>query len=676
MSQINYSRYKYTPDEMNEEDFLARFAVRNEIVQTIFSDLKTSDYNVPNQNYLIIGQRGQGKTTLLRKLQLDVKNDATLSAFLLPVKFAEEQYQIRSLCRLWEEVAEYLQVMYPDIFPSISDDMEVHYDDEDYELKCFDLLDKAIRAQSKKLLLLIDNIDELLEKLSKKEQHRLREILLSSSTLRIIGGSTKMIEQHFDYSSPFYQFFKIIKLKGLSFEESKHFLLAIAKEDQKERITFVLEKTPERLETLRRLTGGVPRTLVMLFDIFLDEEGNAFDDLLKILDEATPLYKHRMDDLPPQLQDIVHTIAMNWDGMFTSEIAKKTKLESKAVSSQLKQLEKYEIVESEPAGKNKIYKIRERFFNIWYLMRYGRKKERQRVEWLVKFFVSWYSQDELEYRAKSLIDKMKNGNVKAPFAHIMTEALSYTGSLDLETEHKLKETAKECLEKQNSELSRELSISDLEIINKAFDYVRQKDFKKAIQIFINSKKDTPIVLFFMGLIYSLAGDSKNSKKYYQEAILKGNASVFSMISWMYYDTASSSSKSLKYANKANKIKRNISTSYMMAITMLWNELFTESYQEFINFLQMNVEDSDDNSEWISDYFILLISKGQLYQAKKFMEIPEYNLKERFKPLWYALMKLMEKEYPYEYEKMGSELSESVEEILAQIALDKERYKID
>ena len=37
---------------------------------------------------------------------------------------------------------------------------------------------------------------------------------------------------------------------------------------------------------------------------------------------------------------------------------------------------------------------------------------------------------------------------------------------------------------------------------------------------------------------------------------------------------------------------------------------------------------------------------------------------------------MAKEFHYEYEKMGSELSESVEEILAQIELDKERYKID
>lgn len=84
MSQINYSRFKYTPDEMNEEEFLARFAVRNEIVESIFSDLKTSDYTVPNQNYLIIGQRGQGKTTLLRKFQRCEKRCEVIGIFIPP----------------------------------------------------------------------------------------------------------------------------------------------------------------------------------------------------------------------------------------------------------------------------------------------------------------------------------------------------------------------------------------------------------------------------------------------------------------------------------------------------------------------------------------------------------------------------------------------------------------
>lgn len=78
---------------------------------------------------------------------------------------------------------------------------------EDYELNCFYYLEKSIKAKNKKIILLIDNIDELLGKLKDKEQRQLREILLSSSNLKIIGASTKMLEQHYDYAKPFYEFF-------------------------------------------------------------------------------------------------------------------------------------------------------------------------------------------------------------------------------------------------------------------------------------------------------------------------------------------------------------------------------------------------------------------------------------------------------------------------------------
>ena len=162
MSQINYSRYKYTPDEMEERAFLSRFVVRTDIFNDIFADIASANYTVPQQHYIIIGQRGQGKTTLLRKVLIEVKNSPELSERIIPVKFSEEQYQIRSLSRLWEEVADYLQSIYPDVFPDILDKMEEHFEDEDYELKSFTLFENTVIQSEKKLLLLIDNIAALL----------------------------------------------------------------------------------------------------------------------------------------------------------------------------------------------------------------------------------------------------------------------------------------------------------------------------------------------------------------------------------------------------------------------------------------------------------------------------------------------------------------------------------
>jgi ABC-type phosphate/phosphonate transport system ATPase subunit len=146
MSQTNY---KYTPDEMSQEAFLKRFVVRKEVFQEIFEELQEIDYSVANQHYIMIGQRGQGKTTLLRKLQIAIKEDKKLSKFLIPIKFSEEQYRMRNLCRLWEEVADYLQNYYPEIFIDVLDNLDEHIDDDNYPEKCFEYLDKKIKKSKK-----------------------------------------------------------------------------------------------------------------------------------------------------------------------------------------------------------------------------------------------------------------------------------------------------------------------------------------------------------------------------------------------------------------------------------------------------------------------------------------------------------------------------------------------
>jgi len=635
MSLINYSRYKYTPDEMAEDEFLSRFVVRNYEFQEIFDDIKGMDFNVANQHYIIIGQRGQGKTTLLRKIMLEVNKDEKLSKFLLPVKFAEEQYQIRSLCRLWEEIADYLQTIHEDEFEDILDNLEEHFEDDDYELKCFSYLEASLKSKNKKLLLLIDNIDELLGKLKEKEQRQLREILLTSSSFVIVGGSTKMLEQHFDYKKPFFEFFKIIKLQGLNRDESLSFLRAIGVAEQKEKIEAIIKNEPQRIETLRRLTGGLPRTLVMLFDIFLDEDGNAFEDLLKILDEATPLYKHRMDDLPPMLQDIVHAIAINWDGMLTKEIAKKTKLVSKVVSAQLKQLEKYQLIESESVGKNKIYKIQERFFNIWYLMRHGRKKDRQKVEWLVKFLVSWCSPKELEDRSKKLIELVKKNKVSESYAFHMSEALGYAG-LDMDIESEMKENVKEYLLKENSKFVHELSKSDKEILNDSELFYYDDDFDNTIRTLNKIKKSSNKILEYIGKIKNLNILTEN---YWQNLLSKKEQDEIE----------------LKYKNK-----------FVTALLLLISEEFKESYTKFIDTLQYSKSENIEIN--LSLYLTILLHKKQYYKLKEFLDIPEYNLKNKYKPIWYALMTIMQDEFPNEIKKMGSELKESVDEILKNVKI--------
>ena len=45
---------------------------------------------------------------------------------------------------------------------------------------------------------------------------------------------------------------------------------------------------------------------------------------------------------------------------------------------------------------------------------------------------------------------------------------------------------------------------------------------------------------------------------------------------------------------------------------------------------------------------------------------QHHLKDRFKPIYYALMYFMKDKYPNEYLKVGAELKETVEEVIKEI----------
>ena len=65
MSPINFSNNKYNPDNIPEQEFLANFVIRHHEFNEIFDDIKESNFNTPSQHFIIVGQRGQGKTCLL-----------------------------------------------------------------------------------------------------------------------------------------------------------------------------------------------------------------------------------------------------------------------------------------------------------------------------------------------------------------------------------------------------------------------------------------------------------------------------------------------------------------------------------------------------------------------------------------------------------------------------------
>jgi hypothetical protein len=401
MSNINKTiSYIYNPDNQSKEQLIDNFVVRTDVFRRLFNDIKTVKNNFPEQHYIIEGKRGMGKTTLLLRLNYEIENDADLNTWLIPLMFNEEEYSINTLFKFWERVAVLLEEYKP-FFKGLKKQMDSIYAQttarDVYEETIFKLLITHLRSQEKKIILFIDNFGDIFNKLKPREVQRLREVLQSNNDIGIVAGSSVILEAFHDVKHPFYEFFKIQRLRGLDRKEAEALLLKLDEGNSEGVIQFIIDNYSGRIEALRRLTGGVIRTIVLLFEIFSDDKnGDTFKDLETLLDRVTPLYKHRMDELPSAQQEIVEALALGWDGMTAKEIAQKTREESKTISAQLNQLVKNEVVFKIPTTtKNHIYQIDERFFNIWYLMRYSRKGDIKKVVWLVRFLDDWCSKKDL-----------------------------------------------------------------------------------------------------------------------------------------------------------------------------------------------------------------------------------------------------------------------------------------
>jgi len=537
----------------SKSSIIEGFVVRTNELENIKNQLHDSTTNKPFKNTIIIGQRGAGKTTLMHRLNYSILDDENLKKMYLPVLFSEEQYNLSDLTNLWEAVAVFIDDnnLYPE---NVSKNLEKIIENEkDYEKKSFEFLQNFLISKDKTAILFVENINYFLKKLANSEKQRLKAILTSNSSIRIIGSSTSFTDGHTDFTDSFYNFLNIVPLDGLNQEECEKLLLKIGQQyNEEEQIKNIINNYPGRVESLRRLTGGIPRTISYLFQIFLDNEnGKAIKDLYLLIDTLTLLYKSELDQLSSQQQKVIDVIARRWDAISVKEIAKKTRLESKNISSILSYLEKNQLIEIVPTStKNHLYRIKERFMNIWYLMRFGRKHDKDNVVWLVRFFDAWCDESELTRRLEKHIRNIKNGKYD-PMAAIdmgntflscenlpesLKEELIHTTNSILPNRllKKTKTTSEEVLKDIKDLISEEKydeAVNKLkEVEEKNVDYyslatsayLNKGDFQNALQsamAAIELDKTEPLAYLTVGIIYDLhLNDPESAIDYYKKCL--------------------------------------------------------------------------------------------------------------------------------------------------------------
>jgi tetratricopeptide (TPR) repeat protein len=412
----------YNPQSLSKTEALAQFHARQAAYLSLMDLLREERPS----HVLIIGTRGMGKTTLLQRVRYGVEEDVGLNSRYLALAFPEEQYNVNRLHHFLLNTLDALA----DAMERLQNKgmlarVEVYAEvvgkrtPEEIEEQVPQFLAEIGQEMQKSFLLLVDNADRLFETIEDRQQWRLRELLSSRRDLTFFGATTQASDGIYGPERAFFEFFQIQRLAPLTFVEVRDLLLHLSeaveekegeKGTAKRRVAEWLDADAARLRTLVQLTGGNPRTTVLLFHLVLDGlAGGAREYLEQLLDQVTPTYKGRVDELPSQSQQVLDAVALRWDPVTAMEVAEDTGLETSAVSTQLTRLVRQGILEKADPGDSKkaLYQVAERFFNIWYLMRASRRV-RAKLRWFVEFLRVFFDSGELERMAWQRIERYQS----------------------------------------------------------------------------------------------------------------------------------------------------------------------------------------------------------------------------------------------------------------------------
>lgn len=393
--------YKYNPSQISPQELEATFVGRECLIEEILSKLNQQAQAKSNQNYLIIGPKGIGKTNTLLILKNRIQSNKVLSRGYLPLNFAEEEYSLITLRDFFVKILEVLKqdchqddclIAFDKISQEISDEIAVE--------ETISFLKTFSHKNDYKLLLFIDNFELIFSDQIRQQSavKRLRDVLMNDNFMLIIGAAPTYFEEVMGYKQPLYNFFKIYSLEEFDFTLMQELLFKRASCDGNNKLVERLKTYHPKLKALYHLTGGNPRMILMLYRILAFSELPGVKTVLNsLLDDLTPYFKNKLENIrSPQQRKIVDTLALLDRPASPTELARAARLPVNQVSSLIKRLQYEGYIRLAPQKRRKTtyYILSERLFRIWHQMRY-KSSHHQNMPFLIEFISIWYSLKEL-----------------------------------------------------------------------------------------------------------------------------------------------------------------------------------------------------------------------------------------------------------------------------------------
>lgn len=384
---------RFTPSMMSADVLEKVFVQRGDMADRIVEVVRESILTPSKHHTLVIGSRGIGKTHLLSLIQNRVAPQNDLADRVRIAWLREEEWGVASFLDFLYRILRALATRYEDEELRAQTEELFSLPLKTAERRAADLLRGFIEGRT--LLLIAENLDSVFAGLGKKGQQRLRAYLQEESSWTILASSQALFGGVTLYDSPFYGFFDIHHLEELTVDDAARLVRNIAELANDTDLAAYVQSDAgrARIRAVHHLAGGNHRVYMILSEFLTrDSLDQLVEPFLRMMDDLTPYYQARMEQLSPQQRKIIDLLCSVRGAVTVKEIAKRCFISSQTASSQLKDLRDRGYVQSTPVGRDAYYELAEPLMRLALEVKHQRNGH---VRLFLDFLRHWYARAEL-----------------------------------------------------------------------------------------------------------------------------------------------------------------------------------------------------------------------------------------------------------------------------------------
>lgn len=397
-----HATFQYNPKFLPQKELENTFYLHTELLEKTLDEVRHNDQN---RHVIIHGASGVGKTTLALRIIQELNEGRQGLVNYYPIIYTEDNYAISSAGEFWLEALLKVSEQTKD-GNWLKDYHELRKEKDEQRLYyfAFGRLMQFAEKQGQKLVLLVENIDVLFtQQFSAKETKVLLQTLSSDHRVMILGTSSASSGHQLRKANEIFDLFSYVQLDAISPQQCVTLCEKM----------WQHEMPLSHVSPVQIVTNGNLRLANQLMSKL--SPGRSLDlypHLLEMVDNNTSYHKYFLDSFATLERKILVVLADLWQPSTAREIAEVSRVNINKISAVLARLVHREVVEVVGLnGRKKSYQVKDRFFNICYLVRHH-NDPLSPVRRLVNFMEVFYFDHRLGLQGIDFTKEARNLNCR------------------------------------------------------------------------------------------------------------------------------------------------------------------------------------------------------------------------------------------------------------------------